>query len=326
MHSRRFLLRAIPAMATAAIAGNALAAGRYPDKLIKIIVGNAAGGTDDAISRYIANRISSDLGQAVIVENRGGGSTTIAGNVVAHSAPDGYTLLCLINTGIVQTVLREKLTYNINSFVPIVGVGGFPLALAVSATSTPQIKTIDDLKTIAQSPSGVTFASGGVGTMAHLNTVRFLKVLKGKGVHVAYRNNPEGLQGLAGGFTQMMFASASEVAALRGDGMLRVLAVTSAQRLANLPDVPTMKELGFAEINPTIWHGYVAPAGTPASVVEALSTAIVKAVKEPEFQARFKPMSFVEDIKTGPELDAFIGSEAARWREVIVENNIKIND
>jgi len=259
----------------------------------------------------------------VIVENRGGGSTTIAGAVVAASPPDGYTLLCLINTGIVQTVLRDKLPYKLNSFTPVIGVGGFPLSLGASATTGRNASNIQELTAIARTGDGVTYASGGVGTMAHLNTVRLLKAMQGKGVHVTYKNNPEGLQALMGGFTQMMLASASEISAMRGD-KLRALAVTSEQRLPSLPDVPTMRELGFPQINPTLWHGFVAPAGTPPDVVAKLADAITRAVRDPEFQAKFKPLSFQEDIKTGDALSAWINAEAAKWKEVIAENRIQV--
>ena len=125
----------------------------------------------------------------------------------------------------------------------------------------------------------------------------------GKGVNISYRNNPEGLNSLIGGFTQLMFGSAQEVAALRGEDKLRALAVTSEQRLPNLPDVPTMRELGFPTINPTLWYGYVAPVGTPPAIVSKLADAITRAVRAPAFQNRFKPLSFVEDIKTGEKLE-----------------------
>ena len=211
-----------------------------------------------------------------------------------------------------------------SSFVPIVGVGGFPLGLAVSAKATPKITNLQELMAAARSAEGITYASGGVGTMAHLNTVRFLNAIQGRGVHVSYRNNPEGLNALVGGFTQMMFGSAQEVAALKGDDKLRVLAVTSEQRLPLLPDVPTMRELGFPAINPTLWYGYVAPAGTPPAIVSKLADAITRAVREPGFQNRYKPLSFVEDIKTGEALTSFINNEAARLKEVVVENKIQV--
>lgn len=218
----------------------------------------------------------------------------------AASAPDGYTILCLISAGINQTALRDKLPYTLNSFVPIAGVGGFPLALAVATDS--KIKTIDDLKAHARSSGGVKYSSGGVGTMAHLTSVRFLKVLQGTGLNVAYKNNPEGLNALMGGFTDMIFASESEVAALRAGGKIRALAVTSSQRGTSLPDVPTMRELGFPSIDPTLWHGFMAPAGTPADIVAKLAGVITKGVKDPEFQNLLKPMGFQEDIRAGESL------------------------
>jgi tripartite-type tricarboxylate transporter receptor subunit TctC len=326
MVSRRKVLYAVPALAGLGMSRGALAQGPYPQQMIKIVIGNAPGGTDDTISRFVATKMAAELGKTVLVENRGGGSTTVAGSAVASSPPDGYTLFCLINAAIVQTVLRDKLRYGLNSFVPIVGVGGFPLALTVSTTTKPGISSLDELKAAAKSPTGVTFASGGVGTMGHLNALKFLNAIGGKGVHVPYKNNPEGLQAMAGGFTQMTFASASEVAALRGDGRLKVLAVTSEQRAVNLPDVPTMKELGFPSINTMLWHGYVAPAGTPPDIVAKLAASITKAVKDPEFQSRFKPLAFQEDIKTGEALSSLITAQAALWREVIVENKVQVTD
>lgn len=324
MTTRRQALCIIPAIAATGLSGRAYAQGAYPQHVVKIVVGNAAGGTDDAISRFVADRLTREFGQPVIIDNRGGGSTTIGGTAVATSPPDGYTLLCLISAGINQTVLREKLPYRLNSFAPIVGVGGFPLALAVSATSTPKITSVDELVAAARAFDGVTFASGGVGTMGHLNAMRFLNAVKGKGVHITYKNNPEGLQALIGGFTQMIFASASEVSALRGEDKIRVLAVTSAQRASNLPDVPTMKELGFANFEASLWHGFVAPAGTPSDIVAKLADAISRAVKDPEFQGRFKPLAFQEDVKTGEALTSFLNGEAARWKEVITQNDIRV--
>lgn len=142
MLSRRSLLGASAGLMSLGILNPALARTPYPQRLIRIVVGNAAGGTDDAISRSVAHEIAGQFGQSVIVENRGGGSTTIAGSTVASAAPDGYTILCLISAGIVQTVLRDKLKYGLSSFAPIVGVGGFPLALAVSATSKARLNSI----------------------------------------------------------------------------------------------------------------------------------------------------------------------------------------
>jgi tripartite-type tricarboxylate transporter receptor subunit TctC len=324
MISKRKLIGSAFALAAVGFTGTSLAQPAFPNKMIKIVVGNAAGGTDDAISRFVAEKISKELGQPVVVDNRGGGATTIAGAYVSQAPADGYTLFCLINTAINQTLLRDKLPYKLSSFVPVAGVGGFPLALAVSGTTPTKITKVDELVAASRAKDGVTFASGGVGSMGHLNGVRFLNVVKGQGVHVTYKNNPEGLNALMGGFTQMMFASVSEVAALRGDGKLRVLAVTAPQRSSNMPDVPTMQELGYPDFEVALWHGFVAPAGTPPDVVAKLAGAISRAVKDPEFTARFKPLAFQEDLRTGKELASFIDGSAARWKKVIVDNKIQI--
>lgn len=323
MVSRRTILLAAPAMAAVGIPGaSAFAQASYPTRPIRIVVGNAPGGTDDVISRMLAKKLTAEFGQPVIVENRGGGATTIAGAHVASAAPDGYTMLCFINTSINQTLLRDKLPYGLNSFVPVAGVGGFPLALAVSTAS--KIATFDELKAVAKTAEGVKYGTGGVGTVAHLTSVRFLKAIQGTGLNIPYKNNPEGLQAVMTGDIHMMFASESEVAALRPNGKLRAMAVTSAQRGISLPDVPTMRELGFPAIDPTLWHGFMAPAGTPPDIVAKLAGAIARGVKDPEFQNLLKPLGFQEDIRTGDALTSFIGGVAARSREVIAENNIRL--
>jgi len=243
---------------------------------------------------------------------------------VAQAEPDGDTILSLHTPGLGQTVLRDKLQYSLKSFTPIIGIGSYPMALVVSPSS--KIQTLDDLKAVATKSDGITFASAGAGTLGHLTAVRFLKAIQGNGVHVSYKNNPEGLQALAGGFTQMMFPSAREAANLRKDGLLRVLAVTSPQRTGNLPDVPTTAELGLPTINSKLWYGYAAPAGTPPEIVSRLADAIQKAVQSPSFKERFEPLSFEPDLMPADTFGKFLATESARWREVVVENNVRFTD
>ncbi|MCB2404645.1 tripartite tricarboxylate transporter substrate binding protein (plasmid) [Rhizobium ruizarguesonis] len=299
-------------------------AAEWPVRPITINIGNAPGGDDDTLSRFLAQTASEELGQPVVIENRAGGSTTVAGNAVAGAKPDGYNILCLITAGLVQTVLRDNLQYGLDDFVPIVEIGGYPLALIVSAKAG--ITSIDELMAVAKSPDGVTFASGGVGTVGHLTSTMFLKEAGGKGVHVSYKNNPEGIQALAGGFTQMIFASAREAALLKDDPNVRVLAVTSPARTTNLPNVPTTAEIGYPQVNSRVWYSYAAPKGVPDEVVTKFSAAIVKGVKDPKFQERFTPLSFQTDIKTGDELTAFLKAEQDKFRKVITENNIRLNN
>ncbi|MCQ4159910.1 tripartite tricarboxylate transporter substrate binding protein [Roseomonas sp. GC11] len=326
MVSRRHFTLAMPAASMAMLAKPRPAGAQpaFPSRPIRIVVANAPGGTDDLISRRVADKMAGELRQPVVVENRGGGTTTIGAYSVVRSAPDGYTIFCMTSSAVVQTVLRKNLPYRLADFTPLVGAGGFPMALTLSARTN--VHSVDDLRKLAQAGDGVTFASGGVGTMAHLTATRFLSELQGKGTHVSYRNNPEGLQALSGGYTQMMFPSVSEVVGLRKEGYVRVLAVTSPTRTSNLPDIPTMQELGFAGINTALWHGFMAPAGLPEPVTAFLSHAISQALRDQAFLEHFTPLGFQADIRSGDVLQQYLNGEAARWGKVISDNNIQVTD
>jgi tripartite-type tricarboxylate transporter receptor subunit TctC len=323
---RRTLMLAASGMVASVLTGmpDAYAQNEYPTKPIRIIIANAPGGDDDTLTRFIGQTMSVDLGQPIVVENRGGGASTVGGMAAAQSDPDGYTILCLHTAGLIQTVLRTNLSYSLDSFEPIALIGGYPVALVASAKSN--LKSVPDIVAEAAKPDGVTFASAGAGTLGHLTAVRFMKAIKGNGIHVSYKNNPDGLQALAGGFTQIMFPSAREGGNLRKDGLLRVLAVTSPERTTNLPDVPTMTELGYPTIDSKLWYSYVAPKGTPPEIISKLAGAITKAVQAKEFQDRFNPMAYQTDVRTGSEFAAFLEEEKTRWRQVVVENGIRFTD
>jgi tripartite-type tricarboxylate transporter receptor subunit TctC len=326
MLARRRLLLGSGALAAAGHLGLAPAGAQqpYPSRAIRIIVANPPGGDDDTLTRFITQAISVDLHQPIVVDNRGGASTTIGGMAAAQAAPDGYTLLCMHMASIIQTVLRSRLSYSTASFAPIIGIGGYPMALVVSPKSP--IRNLADLKAVASKGEGITYASAGAGTLGHLTAVRFLNAIQGKGTHVPYKNNPEGLQGLAGGFTEMMFPSAREAAQLGKEGLVRVLAVTSKERSANLPDTPTMAELGLPQIDSRLWYSYVAPVGTPAEIISRLGDVIEKAVKSPAFSERFQPLAFQTEILRGEPLAQFINTQASRFRTLIIENNLSIDD
>jgi tripartite-type tricarboxylate transporter receptor subunit TctC len=322
MLTRRHLVLSSGALAAAGALSTSPARAQqaFPTRPVRIIVANPPGGDDDTLTRFIAQAMAPEFGQPIVVDNRGGASTTIGGLAAAQAAPDGYTLLCMHMASIIQTVLRPRLGYTTASFAPIIGIGGYPMALVVSAKS--EIRTFADLKAAASRGDGVTFASGGPGTLGHLTGVRFLAAVGGRGVHVPYGNNPQGLQALAGGFTEMMFPSAREAAALSSQGHIRVLAVTSKDRADNLPDTPTTAELGIPQIDARLWYCYVAPVGTPAAIVATLGDGMEKVVKSPAFVERFTPLAFQADVIRGEPLAQFITTQATQFRTLIVENNI----
>ena len=294
-------------------------------RYIKMIVANPPGGVGDLIARTVAEGASTELKQSVVVENRSGASTVIGTDFVAKSKPDGCTILSLTASGVVVSVLREKLPYDLQrDFVPIVAVGSFPMVLAVPAAS--KLNSVADLAKVAKSADGMTYSSGGPGTLAHLSAVRLIKDLGGTGNHVPYRGNPDAIQALLGNQVQLFFPSTAEALPLVKSGKIRLLGVTSEERFPAFPDVPTMKELGFADFNPRLWFAFLAPAQTPAESVSRLRDAFARAVTTPAAQQRLTALGFAVEVKDPAATSALMKGEAARWGKIIKENNIKSAD
>jgi tripartite-type tricarboxylate transporter receptor subunit TctC len=296
-----------------------------PSKVIKIVVPNPAGGVGDILTRIIGERASAELDRSVVIENVPGATTTIGTNVVAKSKPDGCTILSLTTSGVVATLLMEKLPYDLwRDFSPIVNVGSFPMVLAVAANS--KINSMSDLIAAARSKEGLTYGSGGNGTMAHLSAARLVKDVAGTGNHIPYRGNSPAIQALLGNQIQLFFPSTAEAIPLVKGGKIRLLGVTSEERFPNLPDTPSMKELGFPEFNPRLWFAFLAPVNTHAEVIAKLQNAIAKSLVDPSVQTRLNTLGFSAEVKNPAGLAAYMKSEASRWGKVIVENNIKGDD
>jgi len=299
--------------------GSAAAQGRCP--VVKIIVPNPAGGGGDVVSRIVGNKAGTLLGQSFVIENKSGASTTIGTDFVAKAKPDGCTLLSLTASGVVISVLREKLPYDLQrDFIPIVGVGSFPMALIVPASSN--LNTLADVIKAAKAPNGIAYSSGGVGTMAHLSAARFLNDIGGTGTHVPFRGNPDATQALVGGQVQMFFSSTAEAASLAKGGRARAVAVISDAPYPGLPGVPTMKSAGFADFSPRLWYAFLAPAGTPPQTVAQLGDAFTKALKDPAVQEQLAASGFSVEPRDQAAIGAYIKSEAARWGKVIKDNGI----
>jgi tripartite-type tricarboxylate transporter receptor subunit TctC len=319
---------ALVVLAALDLAGNSMPAqaASYPSRPIKLIVPFAAGGVGDVLARILGERASAELGQPVIIDNRSGGNTVIGTQAAARSAPDGYTVLQMTTTGSIIVSLQENIPYDLNrDFAPVIGVGSVPLVLAVP--STAKIHAIADLVALARStPNGINYATGGSGSLGHLAAALLVQQLKIKATHVPYRGNSAAMQGLLGTQVQFFFATAADAIELAKAGGIQLLAVTSDQRLPSLPDVPTMTELGFAHLNPTVWYGYVVPANTPADVVDRLYKAFAGAAAEPGTQERLNKLGVTTNVISAPEFGKFIREESVRWRQVIQENKITLHD
>ncbi|MBK9607851.1 MAG: tripartite tricarboxylate transporter substrate binding protein [Betaproteobacteria bacterium] len=296
-----------------------------PDRYIRMVIPQPAGGVGDMIGRLLGDKASAILGQTMVFENIPGATTMIGTAAAARAKPDGCTILHLTTSGVVASVMRDNLPFSLErDFTAVVGVGSFPLALSVNAKS--KIKTFGDLVAATKAGDGLNYSTGGSGTMAHLAALRMLKEIGGKGTHVPYKGNAPAIQGLLAGDVDFMFPSSSEALALMQGDKLRVLALTSEKPLATFPNVPTMKDLGFADFAPRIWYAFLVPAGTPADAVARMQDAFAKALADPTVQERLSARGYISEVRGSADVSAFIKAEAARWKMVVKENNITSED
>jgi tripartite-type tricarboxylate transporter receptor subunit TctC len=323
MQRRDLIFSALAPAAAALLPAPAGAQEGYPSRPIRMIVANPAGGPGDLLSRAFGEKATQTLGQLFIVENRAGGSTVIGTQAAARAEPDGYTLLNLTTSGVVQTVLQERLPYDLNrDFVPVIGVGYFPMVLAVSTSSN--IRSIDDLRARARRPAGVNYGSGGTGTLAHLASLSLLAEIQGRGTHVSYRGSAPAIQGLMAGEIDLFFGDALLALALKDS--VRLLAVTSKERVPGLPEVPTTAELGLPALNSKLWFAFLAPANTPDAILRRLHAAFAKAQDDAAFKDRMASYGFELEIMQAAACTAYMRDEASRWGGVIKANGIRTGD
>ncbi len=256
----------------------------WPAKAIRIVVPFPAGSITDTLARLLSDSLSKTLKQAVIVENKGGANGSIGAAEVARSAPDGYTLLVTNSSSItVNPLLYKGLQYKAADFAPITLVLDAPFILNVNPewAKKHSIDSVKDLVAFAQkNPGELTYGSGGQGNLAHLAYVQLSNDTKFKATHVPYKSASQASIAVMAGEVNTSFdtlASAPQIAA----GKLKALAVTPKQRIAQMPDVPTMAEAGFPNIDTTFWLGLFAPAGTPPAIVEMLYEQTKRAMSEP---------------------------------------------
>ncbi len=310
-------LSALPIVPQAALAQD------YPNRPVHLIIPFPPGGVADVIARPIADRLSRTLGQPVIVESRAGATGTLGAAFVAHSPPDGYTLLLGTTNEIAMSpTLYQSLPYDpTTAFAPITPVAVFPNVLVVGK-DTP-FKTLADLIAAArEKPDVLTFASSGIGSTNHLSAELFKREANVKVLHVPYRGGGPALIDVAGGHVTAMFATLPSAITLIRGGTLRALAVTGLHRSPILPDVPTAIEAGLPGLVVTTWNGVLAPAGTPPEIVERLHKALAEAVAEPSLKETFAAVGAETELITPPEFVARIRTDFDRWSSVIRQAGI----
>jgi len=314
------LLLAIPAVPSIALAQ------AWPSKPIKWVVPFAPGGTTDILARTVGEKLGAALGQPVIVENRPGAGGGVGADFVAKSPPDGYTLVGgTISTHAINASLYKSLPYDpVRDFVPITLIARLPNLLVINP-NVPA-KNVAELVTLMKAnPGKYTFASSGNGTSQHLSGELFKSIAGVDMQHVPYKGSPPALQDVVGGQVTMTFDNITTALPLAKAGNLRALAVTTAQRSAVAPEIPTMAEAGLPGYEIGSWQGVFAPAGTPPEIVRRLNTEIVRILKSPEVHDKLIALGAEPVGNSVDEFTAMVKSEVVKWADVVKRSGARVD-
>ncbi|MFY3551000.1 Bug family tripartite tricarboxylate transporter substrate binding protein [Achromobacter insolitus] len=322
-----YRLRRIAAAAIFALAGPCAALASFPDKPVKLVVPYTPGGSADQLSRMLAEGLSRDLGQPVVVENKPGANTMIAATQVARSAPDGYTLLLASNASMVlNPMLYQRIAYDAARDFRVLGIVA-ELPLVVVANNEVPAATLAEFVGYAKArPGKLNYASVGIGNPLQLAT-ELLKSRTGMDVaHIPYNGSAPALTSLMGNDTQLMVDVVSTSLPLVRERKIKALAVTTSERLAVLPDVPTVAESGFPGFRAATWFGVAVPSAVPQAEAQRLREAVDKVLKDPAFRGRFEPLGLVIQGPRGQaDIDAYVQEDRQRWGEVIKAHAIKLD-
>jgi tripartite-type tricarboxylate transporter receptor subunit TctC len=316
--------RAALAVALFALAGAAAAQG-YPARPVKILVGFAAGGPTDVIARIVAQDMGASLGQSFIVENRPGANAIIATEVVAHSAPDGYTTLFSSLSLLVNSILPgTKAQYDpFKDFAPVSNAANLPMVI-VTATANPAGSMKDLLALAKAKPGEISYGTSGIGGSSHLAGAMLENFTGTKMINVPFKGNGPALAEVMAGRVTFMFYPIIGIADQVAAKKLKVLAVGTPQHHPDFPGVPTMAESGLPGFEETApWVGMLAPAGTAPAVVGRLSEEMRKSIAKPETRERFKQLGAVAIADTPAEFAAFLKKDYERWARVIKASGVK---
>ena len=327
--NRRRMLRLAVAMFAAVAAFVPLSAAHaqaYPGKTITIIVPFPAGGTTDILARILGQYMSTALGQAVVVDNRGGAGGNIGGQAAARAAPDGYTLFMgTVGTHAINATLYKKMPFDhVKDFAPLSRVAMVP-NLLVAHPSQPY-KTVKELIAYAQAnPGKVNYGSSGNGSSIHLSGALFESMAKVQMTHVPYKGSAPAVADLLGGQIAIMFDNMPSALQHVKSGKLRALGVTSAKRSAELPNVPTIAEAGVPGYEATSWFGMFAPANTPPEVLAKLHGVIIKALADPEVKKKISEQGAEPHPESPSEFATFIKNETAKWGKVVKDSGATVD-
>ena len=295
----------------------------YPKRAITLIVPYAAGGGTDNVARALAKGMAEKLGQAVVIDNRGGGGGAIGSKLVAKSDPDGYTLLFVSSSFVTHAATEVTPSYDvIKDYAPIGMIGRAPLILvthkSVGAKTVPQL-----IAASKKTPGGINFASSGPGTVLHLAGELFKQRTGANMTHIAYKGSGPATADLLAGRTQIFFTTVPAMAQHVKTGAVDLLAVTGDERSALFPNVPTIAETGVPKYNITTWWGVLAPAKTPAPVIAKLNKVVNEVASAESMKTRLVGEGATPHTGTPAEFGSMLDTELALWREVAKTSNLK---
>ncbi|MBE9604858.1 tripartite tricarboxylate transporter substrate binding protein [Acetobacteraceae bacterium H6797] len=322
---RRALLRAAGlAMPAIMVASRGWAAG-YPDKPVRVVVPFTPGGSTDILARAVAQKLTEDLKQSFVIDNRGGAGGTVGSEMVARSAPDGYTIMMgHIGTLGVNPTLYQGLSFDIaKSFDPIVMVAEVANVLVVNP-KVPAENTRELIALARKKPGGLTYGSGGNGSAAHIAVAAFAQAAQIELTHVPYRGTGPMMNDLVAGQLDMTMTGGPPALPPVRSGLLRALGVSSKNRIEAAPDLPTIAESGgLPGFEAVQWYGLVAPTGTPRPIIEKLNQEVARILKDPTLKQRLSAEGAEAKPGTPEEFGAYITSERERWGKLIREANLK---
>ena len=316
----RTLLAAIALITTGFVSAQT-----YPTRQVRVVVPFPPGGTSDILARTIGARLSAPLGQPVVIENRPGAGGNIAADHVAKSPPDGYTLIMGTSSLAISQSLYKKLTYDlVQDFAPITQAVNYTNLLVVHPSAG--VKSVDELLKLARAkPGSLSYGTAGNGTPPHMTGELFKAYTSVNIVHIPYKGGAPAIADLIAGQIPMMFDNVPPLLPHVRAGKIQALAVTSLARIAVLPDVPTLHELGLKDFDAVGWNGLLAPAGTSREIVARLNTEVVRVLRIPEVRDQLTSQG-ADIVGNSPEqFAAWIRAEVKKWAEVVKTSGAKID-
>jgi tripartite-type tricarboxylate transporter receptor subunit TctC len=309
------------AIAALAALGSPSAAQPFPSKPVRIIVPYTPGSPNDVLARLLAQQLQAKLGQAVVIDNKPGGGTTIGSKAAAAAPPDGYTLLLSSSALVIEPILTKQIEYDPQKdFAPIAFIARTSMLLTINAQVPAN--SVEEFVAYAKANPGTLSLGFAQGTVSQLIAEYFNRLHKLDITSVPYRGGALVIPDMLGGRIHMYWPSPATVLPLIREGKIKALASSSPERNPDLPDVPTLKELGLDELSLEFWAGVWAPAGTPADIVEKLNSAINAALQSPEMVASMQKLGFEYRIGSSRDFADFVATEIPRWTAVVKASGV----